>query len=124
MENIMIEKQRRIVMNKRKCPICGTSLEQDVKQGEVDEYIVYCSRCGEYALSCELYEDFINWPKPRVNLPRIAAYLSCYKRTTSMPCICEYEGAESEEYDLISIREITDGQKERRSIFFVFCVTE
>ena len=114
MKNTMIEKQRRNTMNKRKCPICGTGLERDIKQGECDEYNIHCNQCGEYALSYEFYADFIDFSRPRVDLSEIAVYLSCCKRMTARSCICECEGTESLKYHCITVGKIKQYRKEAR----------
>lgn len=93
-------------MNKRKCPICGSDLEQDIKQGYNDELIVSCNHCGKYAMSYEFYSDFIDRPCIRINLARIAAYLSNHKNSAVIPCICESANAASEKYNFVSFQRI------------------
>lgn len=90
-------------MNKRKCPVCGMELEWDIQRGSCDEYIIHCSNCGEYALSYEFCADYIDWPQPRVDLLRLAAYLAVNKGKGLPLCICERADTKSAKYDCVAL---------------------
>lgn len=92
--------------NLKSCPICGATLKQDALVGSGDEFIIDCSSCGDYAISYEFYEDYINQPRTMIDAKKIATYLFWHKGENTVPCICECENTPSTKYRCITTREI------------------
>lgn len=92
--------------NLTSCPICGATLKQDALVGSGDEFIIDCSSCGDYAISYEFYEDYINQPRTMIDAKKIATYLFWHKGENTVPCICECENTPSTKYRCITTRKI------------------
>lgn len=98
------EQQRRFIYkaNLKSCPICGATLEQDALVGSSDEFIFDCSGCGDFAISYEFYEDYINQPRIVIDRKKIATYLFWHKAQNMVPCLCEYENTSFTKYHFIT----------------------
>ena len=94
------------INNFKICPICGTTLTQEIKSGSDYAYYINCNTCGRFALDEDYYDDFIDGRNANISKSEIASYLFYHKDHLPFPFICDNNVFVPTNHRPISIEEI------------------
>lgn len=83
------------------CPICGKALSREIVHGDRDELIVSCENCGKYGMTCDYYEDYIEFA-PADYKQHVEAFLQNHKADELGPFISARSPYAPEGYKRIS----------------------
>lgn len=88
------------------CPICGTTLEREIKCDTDYIYYVTCTTCGRFALEEDYYESLIDRNDAKIRKSEIASYLFYHKDHLPFSFICGDTDFVPKSHRPVSIEEI------------------
>ncbi len=76
-----------MIQNTFACPACHSALQKEIRFGDRDEIIVECPRCGRFAISRELFEDYLENDKDGFYAQNMTSFLSLHKGDKLRPLL-------------------------------------